>query len=276
MVWRRRHRRRRRHGRESSIWAGVGAAVLVAVSLAMLGGFGYMRITMRPIALDAELCPVEAVESPGHTIILVDQSDPLTLDVRERLESLVLETGHELPVWHRLTLLGLDGETGNRPIEHFSLCKPPATGNFIYENPETIAARFEEEFRGPLDRALASMIDGDERDWSPIAEGVRRVSLRPDFTSSPGERRIIIVSDMLQHTRETSFLREGGHTANFDRFIAQNPYFRLPRLDGVIVEVRWIENPIPTRADDQTREVERFWNEFFFNSGAHVVYGPPL
>lgn len=221
---------------------------------------------------EVTLCPVDQLIPTRHTIILVDRTDPLSADAELRQRSLIENVMRSLAVDEKFTLLEVNASEPFAPLVHRSLCKPPASGNSLYENPRRIAERYEASFAEPFSDAIQSIEAGDGEDWSPIFSSIRAVALRPDFSDLVAQRRLIIVSDMLENTADYSVFRN-----RIDPNLIRNaPTYRPARLDGVQVDVRWVERRNPSYARRQNESLETFWVSLLTHSNARVQYGPAL
>ena len=132
------------------------------------------------------------------------------------------------------------------------------------KNPTIISERYAQEFTRPIQATLAAMLTGDSENQSPIMEALQSLaSETPDFTTARGQRKIIIVSDMLQHSDTLSFYRGEG----WDYFAEKNGVARLAgNLRNVTIEILRIPrvgNDIPSNEIS-----EGFWSRYFDKQGS--------
>ncbi|MFP4520225.1 MAG: hypothetical protein ACLFQ5_12305 [Oceanicaulis sp.] len=239
--------------------------------VAMLGaGLVWFQSATRAPERDlATLCRLDQPLPAGHTIILVDKTDPLPADAASRLEVLIDQVRETLKVDDKLTLLEVDASNGFEPIVHFSLCKPPETGNDLYQNSRRIAEAFAAGFGDPLQAVQGEITAGGGEDFSPIFDAVSAAALRPDFSELVARRRLIVVSDMLENTtRYSVFAANRPQAAAF----RSAPAYRPARLWGVQVDVMLVERREPPYARRQTEELRTFWLDLFTEAGAATAY----
>jgi hypothetical protein len=141
--------------------------------------------------------------------IAVDATDLLSeaqrLDVRNRLDKAIAEvpTNWRIEIWNVAPASGVPTMTGT------ASCKPERHVSSWTGNPrraEERFARFSESLNTTLDAVLAQPASSE----SPILESIQAVGLRsfaaPEMAMAE-QRRLILVSDLVQNTRQISFTR---------------------------------------------------------------------
>lgn len=136
--------------------------------------------------------------------------------------------------------------------------------NELYQNPRMIRLRFEERFGEPLDTLLTDLTKGEVADRSPIMEMIRNVAYKGEFRDETAKRRLILISDMLQHMPEYSHYRT---PVDYEAF-AKSRYFEQVRPSLPGVEVRVIYLIRRGRESIQTAGHAVFWERFFKAAGA--------
>jgi len=201
------------------------------------------------------------------TSILLDLTDPLNETQQLRLKT-IIENEISISTKDTMIALGVVSEDPVRWGAMFAKCKP-ATGelaNALYENPTLISEKYNQDFLVPIRSKLESSLQRDVENQSPIMEALQSlIASTPSFMQVKGQRKLVIVSDMLQHSDELSFYRGQG----WNYFVQQNQDQRLARnLSGVIVEILRIprsgEN-LPSRD-----VVEDFWVRYFDRQGSRA------
>jgi len=200
-------------------------------------------------------------------MILLDLTDPLTGTQSARLDTIIQDEVHRSST-DTMISFGVVSEDPDNWGARFAKCKP-ATGedaNSLYENPRLIQERYDREFMKPMLGELANAVSGEAENRSPIMEGLQSlISETPDFTRAKGERKILIVSDMLQHSDILSFYRGQG----WDYFSESGGAQRLAgNLNAVSVEILLIPRSgsnLPNRT-----EVDDFWSRYFDRQGSRV------
>ncbi|MCO5092605.1 hypothetical protein [Bosea sp. (in: a-proteobacteria)] len=176
-------------------WA-IVASVLAGLSLA--GFFAAPSLIGGPPRDQETLCPKTG--PVGHTLILVDKSDPWSQVQAGRLRALVKQIGETLPADRMLSIYVFNDvfEPGFPAL--ISLCNPGRTVSELIGNPRREYVRWVEKFGRPLDEALTVLTQPGKGNQSPILEAVGDVVSRRENRVATGERRLLLVSDMLQNS----------------------------------------------------------------------------
>lgn len=233
-----------------------GAAALLASGLAL----GYV---LRPPALDREsLCRLDE-PPPAVTLVLIESSDVLQPRHKRRLRAAIEEEAFRLPKHGRLLLLGMRPDDPREPKALFSRCNPGdgRSANPLFANPARVQARFESAFLEPL-KAAANRAAASRREAkaSPIVEALRAASLEPDFARPGARRRLMLVSDLLEHDPEAGFsaYADGADLALYQaRFPGATP----PALADV--EVRVVVLDREGLAARQAAARDQLWTPLF-------------
>ncbi len=263
-VRRRPHRRggRSRRGSSNSVWyLVIGACVLV-----IGGALGVAQIMLSGSGIDERtLC--RSSGPVNVTSILLDLTDPLGRTQQDRLRT-IIENEIAASNTDTMIALGVVSEFPNNWGAKYAKCKPEtgADANPIYENPTQIADRYNREFLTPIKQLIDETLTSAAENKSPIMEALQSlIAETPDFTTAPGLKKIIIVSDMLQHSDELSFYSSQG----WDYFVSRNGERRLARsMSHVNVEILRIprsggNTPSPALVDD-------FWTRYFDLQGSRA------
>lgn len=254
-------RGRRSHGTANSLlwWGVVGLCVVIIVGV--LAG-SQMLLSSNKIDADT-LCheggPVDV------TTILLDLTDPLSPTQQVRLRTIV---DNEIAASGTDTMiaLGVVSEFPDRWGAMFAKCKPETgeQANTLYENPRLIETQYEEEFLNPVKEEIESTLSGESESQSPIMEALQSLIVNtPNFSSVPGKRKIIIVSDMLQHSDNLSFYRG----QDWEYFASHNGEGRLAgNLSDAVVKI--IRIPRVGGNTPPNKLVEGFWTRYFDRQGS--------
>ncbi len=178
-------------------WAIIGS---LAAGLVLAGFFAAPALLRGP-PRDAEtLCPTTG--AVGHTLVLVDKSDPWSEVQAGRLKRLVKRMGDELPADRMISIYAFSDafEPGFPPL--LSLCNPGRTVSELIGNPRRDYIRWVEKFGRPLDQALAQLSQPARGNLSPIAEAMGDVMARRETRVPSGEKALVVVSDMLQNSAQ--------------------------------------------------------------------------
>lgn len=251
-----RTRRRDRRPDRSTLWAvlaSIGAVILLA---------GYFALSWwaqsRRVAIDeASLCPVRGPSAV--TAVLVDRSDPLTSQQARRVRQVLDRVVAEAPVGGRVALYLAEADEFTALAPVLALCNPGSEANPLYENPKKIRARYEEGFKARFEAVGKTLLEPARRTTSPIMESIKAVCIDA-FGAAPSgiPLRLVVVSDLIQHSPIVSHYRE----RNFTAFLEDK------RLDGSSVDCKGAEVDIlyilrfgkDGRPTLQNRDHQRFWD----------------
>jgi hypothetical protein len=248
----------------------VRAALLGGLALMVAGGAGYFGVVSRPPPLDPiTLCRLDQRLESSVTII-VDTTDALTRLQASRLAAAVRDAREALPIHGRLTLLFLDADNPFDPREILSLCNPGSVRdlNPFTQTASRVERRWRASFEAPIDAAVEALTRAPTARRSPIIETIAAATARPDFDSRVPRRRLLVVSDLLQH-------EPGGYShytgdLRWPRFAASRlADAAWADLTGVEVEIEYLRRPESARV--QTEAHRAFWHEWFMRSGAASV-----
>jgi hypothetical protein len=235
-------------------------AILILLAMLTLGGLGGAAMLLRPPPTDAEtLCRADAPLA-AHTIILVDATDRLEPRHRRKLRAVLAQERARLGQYDRLTIMRLNMRRPREPSILFSKClpRPPERTNPLFENARVVQARWDEEFAAALDDAARAAASGGAARASPIIAGLRAVAADPDYDASIPRRRLVLVSDLLEHDPEGFSLYVAA--SNYSSWRAQSPN---DPPDFAHVELRIVPLDRPGHAAEQAAALEQFWPAFF-------------
>ena len=245
-------------------------ATLTVVTLAFLSSMGALAYYVSaPEAHDAEtLCPID--RAVPHTAMLVDRTDPFTKEHTTLFVSAVKRATEALRDHERLSLFLIEGSAPKTPTPILSICKPPdgSGANWLYENKTLLRAQYEERFTAPLSALVERLARSESAPTSPIMEMVRSVAALPEFSSAVRERKLIIVSDLLQNVRGYSHYRSKPIYEEF----RSSRYASSVRPDLVGAEVELVYLPNKRARANGTAEHRAFWRQYFAAAGASVVH----
>jgi hypothetical protein len=240
----------------------------LAVALSLAGSAAFLFFHNREDRLDPEtLCPLSGAR--GHSILLVDKTDPLNFTQKQAFLQYLAEFGRGKVAEGELFsvfVLGEDFAANAKPL--FEMCNPGRgeTKNIWTSNPEKIRRLFEDRFLAPM-AALADQLEGrTPAPNSPIMEMLQLVAINGFRAKAvDGPRHLYVVSDMLQNTPPFSQYR-GDTEFNIFRntVLFQKVRTDLERVD---VELAYLLNN-PAR---QNRRHLKFWEDYFQAMGAVIV-----
>lgn len=195
----------------SSTGKTVFGVVLILAALGILAGIGYVYfMESRTPGLTEDLCPADGPSE--HLVILVDTTDPVTRTQLQLAHQRIDKEIQDVPVGTRLSFSTVNPDLHIRQSAFTSLCKPPS-GDEVSEfsrNPRMVQEQYEKDFRKPVDDALARLLAVPEAPSSPIMESLQEfASSIPGFTTTESPRKVVLMSDLIQHSAAFSFYRGG-------------------------------------------------------------------
>lgn len=250
----------------------IAGTVVFAFVAAVVGGFAYFKLTRQAGPDQATLCP--AAGPAGHYVLLIDKTDPLNFTQKQAFTELLREViQKKTPEGYLLSVfvLGEDFKDNAEPV--IELCNP-GTGEDKSEytsNKRKAHRQYEERFLVPLTKQAESLVATESAKASPVFEMLQMVSIN-SFRKHDvkGERRLIIVSDMLHNTPQMTMYRG---PVDYDAF-ANTDYGRKVGLQMPDVKVEL--NVLMNSPQLQTKRNLAFWEAYFNKAGARIVAVRPL
>ncbi|MGE0740092.1 MAG: hypothetical protein AB7O98_02025 [Hyphomonadaceae bacterium] len=246
--------------------------VLIVVAMLALGGLAGATFLLRPPPTDSEtLCRTDAPLA-AHTIVLVDATDRLEQRHRRKLRAVLAQERARLSQYDRLTVMRINVRRPQEPSILFSRClpRPPEQTNPLFENARMAQERWDAEFEEVLDGAVRSAAAAGPQRASPIIAGLRAVAADPDFGAEIPSRRLVLVSDLLEHDGRGFSLY--ADAADYPQWRTQTP---VGPPDFTDVELRVVPIDRPDHAARQAAAQERFWPAFFDDAEAKSVSFDP-
>jgi hypothetical protein len=228
-------------------------------------------LALRPPPTDPDtLCRTDR-PLVAHTFILVDSTDRLEPRHRRRLRAVIAEERARLRPHDRLTIATIRPDRPQEPRLLFSLCNPGDGGdaNPLFQNTKRAQERFDEAFGADLERAVRRAGGGRPAQASPITASLRAAAADPDFSADIRTRRLVLISDLLEHNPAGFTL----YATQPDAPQSGNHGPRAPDLGGVSVRIVMLDRP-----DHDVRQTfarERFWPAYLQESDANSVTFDP-
>jgi hypothetical protein len=235
-------------------------ALMLGVVFAL---FAVVAFNQPPSLMADTSCRMDR-KDPAHTIILIDQSDPFNPNDLDWVYEFVDAEARTLPKYGRLTILTPNAANPYEPKRIHFACSPgsAAEANPIFQNPKMVEQSWQSEFYAPLLEQVETALLDTRQPSSPLVEAVYAVSDRADFQPGDTSRRLVLVSDLMQHSDGFSFYRAG---ADYEAFLGSDLARMTPRLDQVDVVARIVPRQI---YDLPMAEVKAFWRAYFDEAGA--------
>jgi hypothetical protein len=214
---------------------------------------------------------VETHQAPvAHTVMLVDETDKLSRSELSYAKSLIMNEYYWLPVGGRLTVRNIVADPD--VAEDIVICRMDdgSTSLGITSNPRKIRRDFQRIAGTRLEELFTDLRTAPVQKFSPILEYIAGVFDRPDFGTNIRQRRIVILSDMAQHSRVLDqYARVRKRSLN-QLLIAE--YHRNMR--GVEIRIQYVIRPELSRIQGEAHR--QFWIQYLQNMGASVALGHSL
>ena len=264
MAPRRRPNRQKRRQNKNLLGA---LLIVVVLAATLVTGLTLWQLSKSRIEVDKDtFCPIAGAKET--TVVLIDRTDSLNLVQQAALLQKLEDIKAETPKYGEIEIYTV-GEISDALLRpEIKLCNPgrgedvdPTIGN-----PRLVEKKWKDGFQVPLERVFKDMLQPGEAKTSPIAESIQSIALTSFDVERGGDvdKRLIVVSDMLQNTPEFSQYR--GLTP-FER-VKQTDYYRhiQAHLDGVRVKIWYVRRP--TARHIQGGAHIEFWQQFFMDEGA--------
>jgi hypothetical protein len=247
----------------------LGIALIVgALLVASVAGAAYFQLQRSKVTLDREtLCPTSGpVEK---TVVLFDATDKLnavqSASIRKHLED--VRDGIKR---HASIEVYSIGWVGKSLLEaEISVCNP-GRGEDIdpaFGNPRLLERKWRDQYAAKINAVIGRLTDAPEAKTSPILESIQSVAISAFAGESLRDvpKRLIIVSDLIQHTAELS------HYSGVRAFpeFRQTPAYRRLRADlrGVDIKVLYVSRE---NARLSRKAHIEFWQAYFADTGAQL------
>ena len=137
----------------------------------------------------------------AKTVIVLDHSDAIS---EQTLTEIIARSMHhvndKVAINELVSIFTVSDLSKKSLTPIFSACKPPETGNRLYENQKMIEKRFREIFIKPLEEKIKHPYEDSKE--SPIAQALIDLSLS-DYLRAK-HSNLLVFSDMLENTSRFS------------------------------------------------------------------------
>lgn len=241
---------------------------LVIAALAVVGFF-YFKATRSHRALDeTTLCPTLP---DSVTVLLVDVTDPMNLPQRQDFFNQFEAMIQTIPRYGKLTIIKVDPVSDQLLSPVITRCNP-GTSSDVSEysgNPKKLDAMHRSQFLEPLKGAFEELAVASGAPRSPIMESIQSINLTElkRGVKEGGNRRLVIASDLLQHTESISFYN---HLPEPDELTGSAAFDRV-RTDLRDTDV---EMWLLLRGDakqTQPRRLPELWEALIRSQGGRLV-----
>ncbi|OYU37300.1 hypothetical protein [Novosphingobium sp. PASSN1] len=237
-------------------------AGVILVALGMVAFNAYLSGRPRP---DERNCvaPVTA-----KTVFVIDQSDAIPEQTASEMRSRAMKTVAEVVQANELvSVFVITEQSRTKLLPVFSACKPQQDGSELTENVKAIQRRFTENFQKPFEAALA--VAAKKSEASPLGEAIIDLSLSDSLRA--GKSRLVLYSDMMQHSENSSLYGCSDGNAAIQSFrLHRAGAVERPTFKNTDVQLNFIPREGVGEAVAACRT--RFWAWFFGdNDGANAA-----
>jgi hypothetical protein len=211
----------------------------------------------------------------AHTIILVDGTDAFTPDQAATLQDTIFTYQKALPLYGKFTVLRVNAADAFVPVVVVSRCAP-ASGkdtSILTGNPEMDALKWKKTFDRPIKQEVSKLLTASTATTSPVMEAIAAISWRTDFSANVKQRKLVLVSDLLQHDEAGfSAYRMTGHAEAF-KTSALAAKLASVTLSGAPVQIQLLHRP--SVIEMQSPSFISFWHDWLKSHGATLEFARP-
>lgn len=261
--------RKRKQASRNKNLIGLFLILCVVVVFVVLAFFRY-QLQQKQVLVDSEtLCPI-ASPSPEYVALVFDKSDAYNPIQQHFLKRFFSEFKKHLLPGTKISVYVIDSQLKEHISADFVVCAP-RTGqdaNAFYENPKLIRQRWQQQFEQPLDKVINGYMQAGEADSSPIMEALQIVSLSAfPVGNNSVDKRIILVSDMFQHTPEWSHYRG---QMDLSKLQKTNYYQRINTdLQNAEVSILYVRREGMEKLQNKRHAL--FWADYIESIGGRVT-----
>lgn len=213
------------------------------------------------------LCPLSG--AAGEIVVVVDKTDPWSDVQANRLKLVVQDIKRTIKANELLAIYVFNGDFTPNFEPLVSLCNPGWTASELISNPRREYEKWERNFGKPLDDKVATLTEASKGARSPIVEVMLDLLSRRELRTVTGERRMMLVSDMIQHSARASLIRGGPReTANLAAALRETKAAQGPGSPWLF-DVRQIFGVYPPQQLDAAKQV---WRSAAEREGLNVVW----
>lgn len=242
-----------------------GVAMAV-VSLLLAGGMGWYIFISDGTQLDENMCPADQGPSSVN-VVVIDVTDPYNSIQWQNIKNRLSEIKNEIPKHGLLAIFSVTKSVPKTLEPEVELCNPGSgqQSSIWTSNPRLKRRRWQKSFIAPIDSILTHINTEGPRRTSPIMETIQAAKAHVGAYDTD-DRRLVIVSDMMQHTDEYSHY--GARPPEYDQFESAAPDEKLSTdLSGWKIEILYAWRG-GAESQVQGKSHVDFWNQYFQENGA--------
>jgi hypothetical protein len=195
----------------------------------------------------------------ASTVILLDRSDGVSAQTVAEMQARALSFIEDSTQQNELvSIFSISDATERNLTPALSLCRPPSSGNRLYQNDAVIHKHFIEQFETPIHTALSQL--GDTASTSPLAEAITDLS-DSRYLQAP-VNHLLVFSDLMENTSRFSLYHCADTSAVVSAFrAARTGAHERPAFKNTAVALHLIPRLSLSPLDIHCRD--RLWLWFF-------------
>jgi hypothetical protein len=235
--------------------------------LGILGFTFYQEKSNEVIRDKVSLCREDGVITTEN-VILIDATDSFnsTQALMVKKEFKFILDNSEIDSRFSLYVINTN-ISDEKPL--LEICNPGDGGDKseLTSNKRRLLKTWQENFYEKMITQVDFLIDVNVADSSPIMETIKYASVNSFYNSVAKNKKLILVSDLLQHTKNYSNYKE---SISYDTFSSRSIANSLtPSLNDVEIEILYLYRA--KDANKQNRKHIAFWEQYFSEVGAVVT-----
>ncbi|MFC1488835.1 hypothetical protein ACFL6B_03205 [Thermodesulfobacteriota bacterium] len=240
---------------------------MIAIVVAVLG---YFFLKGKLVEIDKNtFCPKK---NPADiTAVLIDRTDRLNAVQQASIRVRLNDLREEIPVGGSLELYSVGPIDKELLRPEFKMCNPGRGDevNPLIGNQRIVERRWKEGFYKPLQRVFDNMLAPGTAAKSPIMESIQSIAVSTFSRRKLKnvEKRLVLVSDMLQHTNNISHYRGD---LDFDK-LRESDHYRHVRANLKDVKIIILYINRENTGNLQGRNHIEYWQKYFADQGAILV-----
>ena len=237
--------------------------VLILLISSIVGAVFY--VTNSPSIDIVSGCDIEKVTPT--MVVIIDRTGELTANHKRMLKNFINKEVNSLAVDTRLQIYTIDDKVfkgASKPI--IDICKPKSKKdiNKLYEN-VTIESKKTDVFNNKLELAINTAVLGKDGNSSPIIEAIYDVVSNSKLNDEIKVNRIMLVSDLIQHSELISFYNNRYDMKNIKLALDEFPSLRDVDINVLYLQRNNKEGKI------QTPELLQWWENVFNIASANSL-----
>jgi hypothetical protein len=255
------HKKHKKHKNLSSFLLKAIAVIVGCIAIIGIVGLVYLSVTNPTKKINQRSMCI--IDEPYTDIlaIIIDSTDSIPARSSRQAEEYFRQAILELPINSLVTLYKIDETNESHALPVLIMCRPDdgTHANSMTSNPKLIQKMFQTQFWKPVNQVLTSLIKQQPSKSSPIIESIQSAVIESfQANQNTGQDRIIVLSDLLQHSNLFSHY---GVLPNFENYQQKTKKSGLGslNLDNIHVELLIIPRSIPLGS---RQNLIQFWADF--------------